>query len=175
MSDVLTMNDLLVTELRDLYDAEKQIIKALPKMAKAARSEELKSAFIDHLSDTENQISRLEQIFNTLGEKSGGEKCDAMHGLLKEGDKMIDQTDEGYVRDAGLIAAAQRVEHYEMAGYGSARTFAQLLGFNDMAALLEQTLGEEKETDALLTDLAEGMINARAANASSNSVYSSTS
>lgn len=162
MSDVLTMNDLFVDEIRDLYDAEKQMIKALPKMVKAASNQELKDAFADHLEETHNQVARLEKIFNSLGEKAGGEKCDAMQGLAKEGEKMIENTDIGDVRDAGLIAAAQRVEHYEMAGYGSARTFAQLLGLNDAAALLEQTLQEEKHADAKLTSLAEGMINERA-------------
>jgi ferritin-like metal-binding protein YciE len=161
-SDVLTMDDLFIDEIRDLYDAEKQLVKALPKMAKAARSQELKSAFEEHLAQTQNHVTRLDRIFDTLGEKAGGEKCDAMVGLIKEGEKMIDNTDTGYVRDAGLIAAAQRVEHYEIAGYGSARTFARLLGHNDAAALLQETLQEEKLTDSKLTELAEGMINERA-------------
>ncbi len=161
-TEILTMEDLFLDEIRDLYDAEQQIIKALPKMMKASESPDLKEAFEEHLAQTQVQASRLEQIFNTLGEKSGGEKCDAMHGLLKEGDKLVDHTDAGAVRDAGLIAAAQRVEHYEMAGYGSARSFAQMLGHDDAAALLEETLEEEKETDEKLTDLAETMVNQRA-------------
>jgi ferritin-like metal-binding protein YciE len=156
------MEDLFLDSLRDLYDAERQITKALPKMTKAAHSAQLKDAIAQHLSQTEVHVSRLEQIFNALGEKAKGEKCEAMEGLIKEGEDLIDNTDEGYVRDAGLIAAAQKVEHYEMGGYGSARTFARHLGHNDAANLLEQTLNEEKQTDVRLTDLAEGMINERA-------------
>jgi ferritin-like metal-binding protein YciE len=165
-SDVLTMNDLLMEQLRDLHDAEQQITKALPKMIKAAHSADLKNAFDEHLQQTENHVSRLEQIFNRLGEKSSGEKCDAMQGLIKEGEKMIDNTDEGEVRDAGLIAAAQRVEHYEMSAYGSARTFAQILGHRDAASLLDQTLEEEKEADAKLNRLATSKINREALGAS---------
>lgn len=161
-TEIMTMEDLFLDEIRDLYDAEQQIIKALPKLMKAAESPDLKAAFEEHLAQTQNQASRLEQIFNSLGEKSGGEKCDAMQGLAKEADKLVDHTDAGAVRDAGLIAAAQRVEHYEMAGYGSARTFAQLLGHDDAAALLEETLEEEKEADEKLTDLAETMVNQKA-------------
>ncbi len=162
MAEITTMNDLFLDEIRDLYDGEKQLIKALPKMAKAAHSEELKQAFHSHLAETENQANRLEQIFNGLGEKAGGEKCDAMQGLIKEGEKMIDNTDEGEIRDAGLIAAAQRVEHYETAGYGSAREFAKNLGLNDAVSLLEQTLQEEKAADAKLNNIATSMVNRRA-------------
>jgi ferritin-like metal-binding protein YciE len=165
MPDVLTMDDLFLDEIRDLYDAEKQLTKALPKMMKAAFSPELKTAFGDHLGQTEIQITRLEKIFNALNLKATGEKCDAMQGLIKEGEKMIDNTDEGYVRDAGLIAAAQRVEHYEMAGYGSAKAFAAILGNRDAVGLLDQTLKEEEQTDQKLTRLAEGMINVRASGA----------
>lgn len=171
-SEILTMEDLFLDEIRDLYDAEQQIITALPKMMKAAESQDLKDAFEEHLAQTQIQASRLEQIFNTMGEKSGGEKCDAMQGLIKEGEKLIDNTDAGPVRDAGLIAAAQRVEHYEMAGYGSARTFAQLLGHSDAASLLEETLDEEKETDEKLTDIAESMVNERAVGAGSSDSFS---
>jgi ferritin-like metal-binding protein YciE len=160
--DVKTMEDLFLEEIRDLHDAEKQIVKALPKMAKATTSEELKKAFEDHLEQTRGHVERLERIFSTIGAKSGGVKCQGMEGLLKEGDEMVGNTDVGSVRDAGLIAAAQRVEHYEMAGYGSARTFAQLLGRTDAADLLEETLEEEKETDELLTEIAESMVNERA-------------
>lgn len=166
MAELATMNDLFLDEIRDLYDGEKQLTKALPKMAKASHSEELKRAFETHLAETENQISRLEQIFNSLGEKSGGEKCDAMHGLIKEGEKMIDNTDEGEVRDAGLIAAAQRVEHYETAGYGSAREFARDLGIQDAVSLLEQTLEEEKAADAKLNTIAKSAVNRRAVGSS---------
>jgi ferritin-like metal-binding protein YciE len=131
-------------------------------MARAATSEELKDAFEDHLEQTRGHVDRLERIFTAIGAKSGGVKCKAMEGLLKEGDEMVNITDPGTVRDAGLIAAAQRVEHYEMAGYGSARTFAQLLGRTEAADLLGRTLNEEKETDEHLTEIAESMVNQRA-------------
>ena len=160
--DVKTMEDLFLEEIRDLLDAEKQITKALPKMAKAATSEELSSAFVEHLEQTRGHIDRLERIFTELGVKSGGVKCAGMEGLLKEGDEMVSLTEAGPVRDAGLIAAAQRVEHYEMAGYGSARTFAQLLGRDGAADLLQETLDEEKDTDEILTEIAESMVNERA-------------
>jgi ferritin-like metal-binding protein YciE len=163
MPELQTMNDLFVDEIRDLYDAEKQLVKALPKMAKAAHSEELKRAFETHLAETENQVNRLEQIFNSIGEKTGGETCDAMKGLVKEGEKMIDNTDEGEVRDAGLIAAAQRVEHYEMAGYGAAREFAEELGLGDAESLLQQTLEEEKAADSKLNAIAKSTVNRKAA------------
>jgi ferritin-like metal-binding protein YciE len=162
MADIKTMEDLFLDELRDLYDAEKQITKALPKMIKAAHNQQLRNAFETHLQETNNQVARLEQIFNTLNAKSSGEKCDGMNGVLKEGEKMIDATDEGEVRDAGIIAAAQRVEHYEMAGYGSAREFAQQLGYQEAVRLLQQTLDEEKHADQLLTQIAESMVNQRA-------------
>ena len=165
--DVKTMEDLFLEEIRDLLDAEKQITKALPKMAKAASSEELSFAFNEHLEQTRGHVDRLERIFSEIGAKSGGVKCAAMEGLLKEGDEMVRMTDPGMVRDAGLIAAAQRVEHYEMAGYGSARTFANLLGRNSAADLLEETLEEERETDENLSELAESMVNQRAMTESS--------
>lgn len=160
--DVKTMEDLFLEEIRDLLDAEKQITKALPKMARAARSPELSAAFNEHLEQTRGHIDRLERIFSDLGARSGGVKCKGMEGLLKEGDDLVGLTDPGTVRDAGLIAAAQRVEHYEMAGYGSARTFAQLLGRDQAADLLDQTLDEERETDQKLTEIAESMVNQRA-------------
>lgn len=167
MADINSMNDLYLDELRDLYDGEKQIIKALPKMMTAAYSPILKKAFQDHLIETENQVSRLDQIFSALGEKSSGETCDAMKGLLKEGEKMIENTDEGEVRDAGLIAAAQRVEHYEMAAYGSAREFADVLAYRTAVSLLDQTLEEEKSADAKLNQIAINLVNERALSASS--------
>jgi ferritin-like metal-binding protein YciE len=160
--DVKTMEDLFLEEIRDLYDAEKQIVKALPKLAKAATSEELSTAFTEHLEQTRGQIDRLERIFSEIGAKSGGVKCKGMEGLLKEGDEMVSLTEPGLIRDAGLIAAAQRVEHYEMAGYGSARTFAQLLKRDDAADLLDETLEEEREADVRLTEIAESMVNQRA-------------
>ena len=167
--EVKTMEDLFLEEIRDLYDAEKQITKALPKMARAATSQELSAGFNEHLEQTRGHVERLEQIFSELGVKSGGVKCKGMEGLLKEGDEMVSLTNPGMVRDAGLIAAAQRVEHYEMAGYGSARTFAQLLGRNEAAGLLEQTLEEERETDEKLTEIAESMVNQRALSATRTS------
>ena len=161
--DVKTMEDLFLEEIRDLLDAEKQIVKALPKMVKASTSPELKDAFSDHLEETRGHVDRLERIFSAIGAKSGGVKCQAMEGLLKEGGEMISITDPGMVRDAGLIAAAQRVEHYEMAGYGSARTFAQLLGRTEAAGLLDKTLNEEKTADSTLTEIAVSMVNQKAA------------
>lgn len=157
-----TLQDLFLDELRDLYDAEKQLLKAIPKMAIAASSPQLKTAFESHLRETENQVTRLEQIFQQLGEKPAGQSCDAMKGLIKEGDKLASSVDESPLRDAGLIGAANRVEHYEMAAYGTARTFAEMLGFSQAAQLLEQTLQEEKQADRKLTDLAEQMINENA-------------
>ena len=160
--DVKSMDDLFLEEIRDLNDAERQIIKALPKMAKATSSDELRTAFNEHLEQTRVHVDRLERIFSELNEKPGGVKCEGMQGLIEEGDELIGLTEMGTVRDAGLISAAQRVEHYEMAGYGSARTFAQLLGHDDATGLLEETLSEEKETDERLTEIAETMVNERA-------------
>jgi ferritin-like metal-binding protein YciE len=154
-----TMDDLFLDSIRDLYDAEKQITKALPKMTKAATSDELKAAFEEHLQVTRRQVERLEQIFSQLDEKPGGKKCAAMQGLIEEGEELIKDGEPSAIRDAGLIGAAQKVEHYEMAGYGTARTFAQLLGHTEAAQLLEETLSEEKETDQRLTELAESVVN----------------
>lgn len=159
MSKVATMDDLFLEEIRDLYDAEQQLTKALPKMAKAAFSDKLREAFQNHLHETENQVQRLEQIFALLDEKAAGKKCAAMTGLIKEGDELVSSTDDSSVRDAGLIAAAQKVEHYEMSGYGSARTHAQLLGHDEAVSLLEETLQEEKQADRKLNDLAESTVN----------------
>jgi len=167
--DVKTMEDLFLEEIRDLLDAEKQITKALPKMAKATTSEELSSAFNEHLEQTRGHIERLERIFSAVGAKSGGVKCKGMEGLLKEGDELVTLTNPGPVRDAGLIGAAQRVEHYEMAGYGVARTFAQLLGRDEAADLLQETLDEERETDENLTSIAESMVNQQALSGSRES------
>jgi len=158
-----TIRDLYVEELKDLYDAENQITKALPKMAKAASATELKSAFEQHLKQTEGQVTRLERIFQKLEESPGGKKCKGVAGLLAEGEELIKEDAEPEVRDAGLIAAAQKVEHYEMAGYGTVRAYAQLLGEKEAAQLLQQTLDEEGETDKKLTALAESKINKRAA------------
>lgn len=162
MAKVKTMDDLFLEELRDIYDAEKQIIKALPKMAKSATSEDLKGAFEEHLEQTKGQVERLERIFSELDEKPTGTKCEGMEGLLSEGEKVIREGEPSAVLDAGLIAAAQKVEHYEIASYGTARTFAELLGHEEAAELLEETLDEEKETDEKLTGLAESIVNPEA-------------
>lgn len=162
MPKVTTMDELLVDELRDLYDAEKQLTKALPKMAKASSSDELRAAFEDHLKETQQQVERLEQIFNLLDQRPTGKKCAAMTGLIKEGEDLVSETEEASVRDAGLIAAAQKVEHYEMSGYGSARTHAQILGHSEAVSLLEQTLGEEKKADEKLNEIAKGSVNEEA-------------
>jgi len=160
---IKTMEELFVDELNDLYDAEKQIIKALPKMAKAASSEDLREAFQEHLDVTKRQVERLETIFSKLDDKPSGKKCAGMQGLIEEGQELISEGDESPVLDAGLIAAAQKVEHYEIAGYGTARTHAELLGNREAARLLEQTLQEEKRTDEKLTELAENLVNQEAA------------
>jgi len=153
-----TLADLLHHELKDLYSAETQLVKALPKMAKAASNEELKAGFEEHLEQTKGHVRRLEESAGILGVKLGGHKCKAMEGLIEEGSELISEEAEPSVRDAGLIGAAQRVEHYEMAGYGTARALALTLGHEDVAELLGETLEEEKETDAKLTDLAETVV-----------------
>lgn len=145
------MQELLIDELKDLYSAEKQITRALPKLAKAATSEDLKQAFLSHLEETKGHVARLEQIFQTLGKKPTGKTCVGMKGVLEEGSEVLEDTDKGVVRDAALISAAQRVEHYEMAGYGSVRDFAKLMGQGEIATLLESTLEEEKAADKKLT------------------------
>ena len=150
-----SLQELFVKELQDLYSAENQIAEALPKMAKAASSGELKAGFEQHLDQTKGQVKRLEQIFEQLGTSAKGDKCKGMEGLLKEGEELMDEDAEPEVLDAGLIAAAQKVEHYEIASYGTVRTYANLLGMSKAANLLEQTLNEEKETDSKLTDIAE--------------------
>jgi len=154
-----TMEDLFLEQVEDLYDAEKRLVKALPKMAEAATSTSLRQAFESHLLETEGHVSRLENIFRTLGQDPKSHTCDAMKGLISEGDDVVSDIDPSPLRDAGLIAAANRVEHYEIAGYGSARTFADILGLTEAASLLERTLQEEKEADRKLTQLAESMIN----------------
>ncbi len=160
--ELATLQDLFVEELQDLYSAENQITKALPKMATACSSPQLRKAFEDHLAQTENQIKRLEQIFEKLGEKPGGKLCKGMQGLLKEGEELMKEDAAPAVLDAGLISAAQRVEHYEIAGYGTARTYAQELGNKEAAKLLQETLDEEGDTDHKLTKLAESSINLKA-------------
>ncbi len=162
-----TLRDLYIHELKDLYSAEKQIISALPKMAKAATNRQLSSAFKQHLEQTKRQAKRLEDILKSHDESTRGPKCQGMEGVLKEGDEMIKEDAEDEVRDAGLIAAGQRVEHYEMAGYGCARTYAQLLGDNKGARLLDITLREEGAADQKLTKLAKSVINLKAKKAPS--------
>jgi ferritin-like metal-binding protein YciE len=157
-----SLEDLLHHELMDLYSAETQLLKALPKMAKAAENEDLRAAFEEHLEQTQTHVERLEEAGEILGKKLTGHTCKAMKGLIEEGADMIAEDAEPSVKDAGLIGAAQRVEHYEIAGYGTARTLAEQLGKDDIAELLEETLEEEKETDERLTELAESHINAEA-------------
>ena len=148
------LRQLFVKELRDLYDAENQITDALPKLIDAAQHHELKNALQQHLSVTQQQISRLDRIFEMLSEKSSGESCKGMKGLIKEGDDIVSAGGDPSTVDAGIISAAQRVEHYEMAGYGTVRTYAELLGQDEMARLLQQTLNEEEEADKTLTQIA---------------------
>ena len=157
-----TLQKLYTDELRDLYNAENQLLKALPKMAKAASSEELKEAFEQHLEQTKGHVKRLEQVFEGLDEKPKGKTCRAMKGLIQEGSEILEEDGETSVRDAGIIVAAQKVEHYEIAGYGSVRTFAHLLGQNKAAELLQATLDEESETNEVLNRLAESVINPEA-------------
>ena len=157
------MNSLLEHEIKDLLNAEKQLTKALPKMAKAARDPELKKAFESHLEETKEHVSRLESICEELGIGTRGEKCEAMEGLIKEGSELIEAEDaDPAIRDAALIAAAQRVEHYEMAGYGAARSFAELLGHDNVVKTLQQTLNEEGEADKKLTKIARSTVNPKA-------------
>ena len=157
------LDDLLLDQLRDLYDAENRLISALPKMAEAAHAPGLKQAFRDHLRETEGQKRRLEKAFRELGQEAKRESCEAMQGLIAEGQEMIELEGDPEVKDAGLIAAAQRVEHYEIAGYGCARAFARRLGHEVVARLLQETLSEEAAADAKLTHLAESVINPVAA------------
>lgn len=149
-----TLDELLVHEIQDLYDAEHQLTEALPKMAKAAKSTELQKAFNDHLKQTQEHIKRLERAFSDLGEKPKRKVCKAMQGLVKEGEEVLAEDMDAAVKDAALVAAAQRVEHYEMAGYGTVRTFAYVLGHHDVATTMQQTLDEEEQTDKMLTQIA---------------------
>lgn len=158
------LQELFLDSLKDIYYAEKAILKALPKMKKAATSEELAAAFEEHLEVTEGQVGRLEQVFESIDEKVGSKKCEAIEGLIKEAQSIIEDTDKGTsTRDVGLILAAQKVEHYEIATYGGLRQLAETLGYTEAAELLQQTLDEEKETDLKLTDIAENNINYEAA------------
>ncbi|HEY0760034.1 MAG TPA: ferritin-like domain-containing protein [Acidisarcina sp.] len=162
---VASIEELFVEELKDLYSAEKQITKALPKMAKATSSPELRTAFETHLEETQGQIQRLEQIFQILEKSPKGKVCNGMKGVLEEGSEVLEETDKGVLRDAALISAAQRVEHYEMAGYGSVREYAKLLGQTEIASLLDATLAEEKATDKKLSVISK-QVNTEAKRAS---------
>lgn len=162
MAEINTLKELLVDELRDIYHAEKQITKALPKMIKKATSEELSAAFEKHLGETEQQIERLEQCFELLGEKVRGKSCAAMKGIIDEANEALDQEMSPAVMDAVLVASAQKVEHYEIASYGTVMTWAESLGLCDVASLLSETLDEEKATDVKLTRLAMAEINSAA-------------
>jgi len=158
-----SLETLMQEELKDMYDAEKQLTKALPKLAKKATAQELKDAFEEHLQQTQEHISRLEQVFEELGLPARGKKCEGMQHLIAEGDEMIKEAEDDSTRDALMIAAAQKVEHYEIASYGTLRTWANLLGKNMVASLLEETLDEEKEADERLTGIAESSVNEAAA------------
>jgi ferritin-like metal-binding protein YciE len=153
-----TLEELLIEELRDLYDAEKQLVKALPKMAKAATSEELRTAFEEHLEQTKGQVTRIERVFETFDEKAKSKPCKAMKGLLEEGKEVMDEDALEQFTDLALIGAAQKVEHYEISGYGTARTMAETLGNSEAARLLEETLKEEETTDKRLTEIAKEIL-----------------
>lgn len=168
MPKITTLEDLLVEELKDLFDAENQLTRALPKMAKAATAPELKAAFQEHLEVTKQQVERLVQVFEEIGKPAKGKKCEAMKGLITEGKEMMEEDILPEILDAGLIGAAQRVEHYEMAGYGTVRTMAEVLGHTEAARLLDQTLKEEEEADKKLTMIAKKFVNLRALNAGAN-------
>jgi ferritin-like metal-binding protein YciE len=157
------LRELYVDELKDLYNAEKQLLKALPKMAKNAANPKLQQAFTNHLQETEGQVERLERIFENLGESPRGKRCVGMEGLIEEASELLEEDSQEDVLDAGLISKAQHVEHYEIAGYGTVRTYALTLGLAEHATLLEQTLREEEKADKLLTQLAESSINIEAA------------
>ncbi len=150
--------DLFQEELKDMYDAEKQIVKALPKMIAASSSPELAAALQEHLQETQEQVKRLERVFESMGEQPGGKTCEGMQGLLREGEKMITEMAKSPVLDAGIIGAAQKVEHYEISAYGTARTMAEMLGQADAAELLDETLEEEKAADEKLTEIAEAIM-----------------
>ncbi|HEX4667535.1 MAG TPA: ferritin-like domain-containing protein [Chthoniobacterales bacterium] len=157
-----SLRTLWIEEMKDLYSAENQLLKALPKMAKTATTPELKEAFQTHLEETQTHVDRLEEIFEKLGKKPNGKVCKAMKGLIEEGSEMMKEDGPDSVIDAGIIAAAQRVEHYEIAGYGVARTFASILGEDEAEDLLQETLDEEGAADEKLTEIAEGIVNEEA-------------
>jgi ferritin-like metal-binding protein YciE len=160
-----SLQALFLNELKDVYHAEKQLVEALPRLAKAARSPELRQAFASHFEETEGQVERLERIFEELGEAARGKRCKGMEGLIEEGKEILEEEGDASVIDAALISAAQRVEHYEIAAYGCLRTYAQLLGHRGAVKLLEQTLAEEEAADQKLTAIGEKSVNAQAASA----------
>jgi ferritin-like metal-binding protein YciE len=164
MSSMESLEDLMQNELKDIYDAEKQLTKALPKLAKKATNEQLRDALEQHLQETEGHVERLEQVFEQLGMAARGTRCEGMKQLIDEGNEMISDAEEDATRDAVMIASVQKTEHYEMASYGTLRTWANVLGKGDIASLLEETLEEEKAADEKLTGIAESFVNAQAAN-----------
>jgi len=157
-----TMNDLLITFMQDVYYAERQILKALPKMAKASENEELKQALMHHREETQGQVERLEGAFEALGKRARGQTCEAIKGLIEEGDEIVEEFEAGTVRDAGILACAQAVEHYEMARYGTIIAWAKAVGADDVARLMQATLDEEKKADTTLNQLAQRRINQQA-------------
>jgi len=162
-TELNSLQDLFVDQIKDLYDAENRLTEAIPKMADAANSSQLKQALLDHLRETQGHVSRLEQVFREINVEPARETCDAMKGLVAEGETMVKAKGDPAVKDAALIAAAQRVEHYEMSGYGSARTFAEQLGLTQAPRLLQQTLDEEKAADEKLNQIAKSSVNRKAA------------
>ena len=156
------LNDLFLETLRDIFHAEKQLLRALPKMARAANSDELRQAFETHKDETQGQVERLEQVFEIVGKRATGKPCEAMQGLVAEGQEIMEEFKDSEALDAGLIASAQTIEHYEISRYGTLRTWAEQLGMRDAVKLLEQTLEEEKKTDQLLTEIAESSANEQA-------------
>lgn len=159
---ISNLNELYIEELRDLYSAESQLVQALPKMSAAVDCMRLRSAIDDHLEQTRGHVKRLQTIFDDLKVSPSGNKCEATEGLIKEGKEILEETEMGVVRDAAIISSAQRVEHYEISAYGTARTFAELLGYNDHVELLQETLNEEQSADTLLNDIALTDVNEKA-------------
>lgn len=156
------MNDLFLTFMQDVYYAERQILKALPKMAKAAENEDLKHALMHHREETQGHVERLQQVFDMIGKRARGQTCEALNGIVEEGEEVVHEFDQGPVRDAGILASAQAVEHYEMARYGTMIAWAKVCGLNDAAAVLQQTLDEEKKADSLLNQIANKTLNKQA-------------
>jgi ferritin-like metal-binding protein YciE len=157
-----TMNDLLLTMMQDVYYAERQILKALPKLAKASENEELKNALMHHREETQGQVERLQKAFEALGKRARGQTCEAINGLIEEGEEIVEEVQEGAVRDAGIVASAQAVEHYEMARYGTIIAWAKAVGANDVVKLMQETLEEEKKADTTLNQLATRTLNQQA-------------